>query len=80
MTVSVGQVTNQRVRQLEDIVETYQHQMASLEQEVELKTQQLTEAQSRTAVVRLRTRTKVLNFMSTFTKLQKKVFGSIPEH
>ncbi len=54
MTVNVGQVTNQRIKQLEEIIQTYQHQMSTLEQEVDLKNQTVVELQTRCNQVRCR--------------------------
>ena len=41
MTVPIGQVTNNRVKQLEQIVEGYRQQLASLEEELHQKNQLL---------------------------------------
>ena len=41
MTVPIGQVTNNRVKQLEQIVEGYQQQLASFEEELDQKNQLL---------------------------------------
>ena len=47
MTVNVGQVTNNRVKQLEEITEGYRQQVASLEENAEHKSRVLQEANAR---------------------------------
>ena len=52
MTVNVGQVTNNRVKQLEEITEGYRQQVASLEEDAEHKSRVLQEANARCRQVR----------------------------
>ena len=47
MTVNVGQVTNNRVKQLEEITEGYRQQVASLEEDAEYKSRVLQESNAR---------------------------------
>ena len=49
--MNIGQVTNSRVRQLEEIVEGYHQQVASLEQNIAEKSEKLSEVTARAQLV-----------------------------
>ena len=61
MTVNVGQVTNNRVKQLEEITEGYRQQVASLEEDAEHKSRVLQEVNARCRQVRFRSHKSLTN-------------------
>ncbi len=58
-TVNIGQVTNSRVRQLEEIVEGYHQQVATLEENIAEKSEKLSEVTARAQLVKIRSSSKI---------------------